>query len=104
MTGISYAQIELDVNSKAKVCPICENDDVMGGDYCQICGKHIRNYCTDDQCQGSIGLRGNARFCPYCGAETTFFKNGILRAWDDNSNPFEETEYGTIYDADNPPF
>lgn len=104
MAEMTYAQIELDGNSKAKVCPICGNNDVMGGNYCQICGTHIRNYCTNDQCLGAEGLRGNARFCPYCGSETTFFKNGILKAWDDDSNNLEETEYGTIYDLDDPPF
>lgn len=104
MSGITYTRIELDGNSKAKVCPVCGNDDVMAGDFCQVCGSHIRNYCVNDQCRGADGLQGNARFCPYCGSETTFFKNGILNAWNDSGSPFEETEYGTIYDADNPPF
>lgn len=104
MSGITYTRIELDGHSKAKVCPVCGNDDVMGGDYCQVCGKHIRNYCVNDQCQGADGLQGNARFCPYCGSETTFFKNGILNAWNESDSASQETEYGTIYDADDIPF
>lgn len=81
------AKIKLDENSKAIRCPVCDNEDISpNGNYCQICGTYLVNECTnyiDNYGEGcGHSAAANARFCIYCGAETTFFKNQILKAWD----------------------
>lgn len=78
-------------------CPICDNDHVSDN-YCSICGIYIINECSgmvkterdnnwnneyeqNDPCQ--VNLQGSDRFCPKCGAESTFYKNGLLKAWNE---------------------
>lgn len=83
-----YQGIEVDDNSKAIVCPICENEEILDGSHCHICGKNIVNRCSNyddynsyyNEC-GQL-LPGNARFCPKCGAESKFLQNGLLKRWD----------------------
>lgn len=98
-----YSSVELNENHKAEICPVCGNGSVVEGDYCQICGSHIRNYCTNEQCVGSEGLSGDARYCPHCGSTSTFAENKILPSWDENPI-YEISEYGTVYTADGVPF
>lgn len=90
--------IKLDNNSKAMECPQCGNTEVFSDDpakkYCKICGLYLINHCTclediwevDDRTdnmkltKNKCGTKadGNARYCVYCGSETTFYKSGIL--------------------------
>ncbi|WP_294405740.1 zinc ribbon domain-containing protein [uncultured Clostridium sp.] len=73
-----YDSLELNDYGKTKICPVCGNEHTnIEGDYCQICGLEIKNTCT--QC--SAKLDGDARFCPDCGGESTFFVNNILKDW-----------------------
>jgi len=88
--------IELNKNNRAKICSRCENEEIGDEDnYCKICRSPLINYCEDEyssdgynienpKCEigGSIPLSGNARYCPYCGKPTTFFKNNLITAWD----------------------
>jgi len=86
-----YEGIEVDKQSKAVRCPVCDNEEVDDGEHCKICGTYIINKCTngdypdrneyDDDICGKL-LEGNARYCPYCGAKSTFFENGLLKSWD----------------------
>lgn len=82
-------QVKVKVNkdSKALRCPICDNEDIPSeGAYCNICGTKIVNQCTsvDSYGNGCGALAdGNARYCIYCGAVTTFFHNGILNSWEE---------------------
>lgn len=58
------------------ICNYCRN--VINSDdlFCMHCGKAvIENRC--DEC--NIGLPDNAKFCPQCGAESSFLQNGLLR-------------------------
>ena len=72
---VVYDSIELSEKGKAKVCPICENENTnLRGDYCQICGANLVNKCT--KC--NTPLTGDARFCEFCGSKSTYFENGIL--------------------------
>ncbi len=87
-------KINLNENGKAIKCPVCENEEVsQDGKYCHICGTYLINHCTNepDSYEGCGRLAsGNARYCIYCGAETTFLKNGILKPWnlsDDKNMP-----------------
>lgn len=85
---MKYSEIKIDPhNSKALVCPICENENYQSeGDYCHICGEHIRNFCTN--CEKL--LSGDARYCSDCGAISTFCKNGILLKWNKNNTDYLE--------------
>lgn len=97
-----FEGIKLNNNGKAVVCPICGNEEILEeGEYCHICGSLLINRCdmiksNDDQepigyCPGHKPLSGNARYCPYCGGETTFLKTGALKPWNDkNKLRFED--------------
>lgn len=86
-----YEGVELDKNSKAVICPVCQNEEPQDGEYCSICGKHLVNRCTNvdgpwrssnDGPTCGVLLLGNARYCTYCGTESTFLNNEILKPWD----------------------
>lgn len=95
-TTMIYYGIELDENHRAKKCPVCENEIIVG-DYCQICGTYLVNRCTGfrdepfNRYQGpwhidfedSCGqyLSGEARFCHVCGSTSTFYESGLLKGW-----------------------
>lgn len=85
-----YKAIMLNENGKALVCPHCENEELTPGNYCKICGSDIINRCADMQDPEVEGLsikgcksmlQGNARYCPKCGNESTFFQKGWLKDW-----------------------
>ncbi|MEZ3452804.1 MAG: ImmA/IrrE family metallo-endopeptidase [Oscillospiraceae bacterium] len=87
-TVMKYEGVKMDSNNKAVICPICNNENIISeGDFCQICGTKLINECmgiTNDygevySCEKGKRLSGEARFCPYCGGETTFLKKGILK-------------------------
>lgn len=81
-----YSQIELNEYNKTKICPMCENELTnIKGEYCQICGLNITNKCSNWNCQEL--LSGSARYCNYCGAESTFLQDGILKNWQ-SENPY----------------
>lgn len=94
---------ELDENGRAKVCPRCHNEQISkDGDHCKICGAYLINKCSQDEgynngygewvepC-GKIA-DGNARFCIYCGSETTFHSQGLLKDWDKAKLEIERAE------------
>lgn len=97
-----YLGIELDGNSRAIECPICQNEDISGdGDYCIICGNSLLNRCSENfsnpinsPCDNSAPLPGNARYCPYCGSKSTFLASGVLPEWNapDLSGNFDDGE------------
>lgn len=59
--------------------------------YCQNCGHEFNsNYCTNDLCyQRNNGERipcnEDACYCPSCGAETEYFKEGLISPKNYNS-------------------
>lgn len=106
---MKYSGILVDENSKACTCPQCENEEIMpDGDHCMICGFQLINKCVGkrqyDEYGDLIGFKdacnkllpGNARYCPYCGGESSFYANGILTDW--------QIEKNTLYDDTNIPF
>lgn len=92
-----YKGIDVDTQGKVTKCPTCDNENIVDGSYCQICGKHIVNKCSgynsdyDDGffdpefIDGSKGcgtvLSGESRYCPICGCESTFFLQDLLPDW-----------------------
>lgn len=88
-----YKGIELNSNGQPKLCPFCKNEEhLKSATHCMICGKPATNQCTFalqdnvpseyQQCTHLEPLPGNARYCPYCGAKTTFLESELLRSWD----------------------
>ena len=97
---MSYSKIILDDQDRALECPVCHNTDLAPhGNFCVICGSSLVNLCSvgidpppyDSACHNFEPLPGNARYCPYCGAKSTFLERGILFPWDYNEgNDYDE--------------
>lgn len=99
---MEYQGIITHENLHAIECPICHNTELTeNGKYCMICGESLINICASEVFlqTSTCGdpLPGNARYCPYCGGETTFFKRGILESWDG-------VKYADLDSIDEPPF
>lgn len=89
---MKYVGPETNENDKLLICPKCGNEEIEeAGDYCKICGFPLVNFCASTIVEGSEGeqsirmpcekgrkLPSNARYCPYCGNETSFLQNKIL--------------------------
>lgn len=79
---MKYPLLETHENGKLKECPNCRNEETnIEGDFCQICGKNIVNKCPNYDCSNVAILPSNARFCPICGSNSTFYNLNFLRAW-----------------------
>lgn len=86
---MKYPLPETYENGKLKECPNCHNEETeIDGDYCQICGQNIVNRCTNYNCSNVAPLPSNARFCPKCGSNSTFFHLNYLNPW--NYNPLQD--------------
>jgi hypothetical protein len=97
-----YKSFELDETGKAKICPRCKNEILISdGEYCQVCGCHLINKCCGLDWRDNEGylqssppcdkpLTGDARFCAYCKAETTFHKDNLFPEWEDEANNSKE--------------
>lgn len=52
--------------------------------HCQMCGTELHNYCSNPKCtlndEGDEPLpcSSTAKYCPWCGSETTFLQNKIF--------------------------
>lgn len=90
---MTYSKIELNENQKPLECPRCKNEHLPSdGEYCQICGGHIYNNCTNvnsgyNNCEHGERLDGDARYCPYCGSPTTYYLDKLLK---DYKEEFEQ--------------
>lgn len=83
-----YPKLETYDDGKLKECPICQNEETaIEGEYCTICGTYLVNICPNEACSYQR-LPSNARYCPICGSQTTFYRNGILKDWNYNENKF----------------
>ena len=92
--------IEMDENGRAKVCPVCGNEQFSeNADFCRICGFAVYNLCEGTPIHDDFGNyegveqhrnAGNARFCEKCGQPTHFFKSKILRPFDEVRSTYVE--------------
>lgn len=88
-----YPLLPTHENGKLKECPNCHNEETnINGDYCQICGHILVNKCYNGDCSNKDVLPSNARFCPICGNQSSFFMNDLLQAW--NYNEFNNQSDG----------
>lgn len=86
-SAMIYNGIELNPAGKCCVCPTCKNEQPHDkGDFCIVCGQIIVNRCSSFDCSHHEPLPGNARYCPYCGNETTFLLKKILSPWNSIDN------------------
>lgn len=77
-----YEKLYTYETGKLKECPTCKNEETsIDGDYCQICGNNLINRCSYHECTYNEPLPSNARYCPICGSESTFYRNGFLKEW-----------------------
>ena len=95
---MNYKEYETTVEGFLETCIRCGNKKIMGN-YCQICGAPVRNYCTSyldnedpKQCRHSAPLPGNARYCPDCGSMSIFYQMDILNIWNIEYDQFMEEE------------
>jgi Zn-dependent peptidase ImmA (M78 family)/RNA polymerase subunit RPABC4/transcription elongation factor Spt4 len=100
---------ETNANNRVVKCPRCENEDINSDEeYCKICGAPVFNKCEDYDEENGFGefctmkgcergklLDGNARYCPYCGHKTNFFRNGLLKPWEKAKKEIEAQEEET---------
>ncbi|HIB1875247.1 TPA: ImmA/IrrE family metallo-endopeptidase [Enterococcus faecium] len=112
---LPYSTLKVDNEGRLiENCPICDNDHVSDN-YCSVCGVTIINKCsgmhkTSDNwnngyeesvpCEGT--LLGSDRYCPKCGAESTFFYYELLKKWNIETQKFETSAITDISDDDLP--
>lgn len=94
-------EVELDANKKAMKCPRCENEEILEGSYCKICGLELFNKCSNELTIDNFGnyidgcseiCDGNARYCHKCGSKTTFYELGIISSYDSTENIFDSSD------------
>ena len=109
-----YPKLDTYENGKLMECPICNNEETdLEGAYCQICGKRLVNHCSNYDCINSEdALPSNARYCPICGSNSTFYNSGFLNEWNykeegflpipelDEELPFNHIPDNTLSDID----
>jgi hypothetical protein len=64
-------------------CPNCGFEEhIDEAEYCQECGTFLINFCSSDMCDmnngESVHIPENAKFCPFCGSESTFKEKGFF--------------------------
>lgn len=86
---VIYDGFDLDHTGYPAKCPRCENKKI-GGNYCKICGQYLINECTNYHINyggNRLGCgnpaEGDARFCMDCGHPTTYFRDGLLKPWNE---------------------
>jgi Zn-dependent peptidase ImmA (M78 family) len=98
-----YKGYLLDDNSRAIVCPSCENEHIdYEGNWCKICNAYLVNECAptwkttngwnEEHPPCGEKLDGDARYCVKCGNESTFYQGGLLKDWKTEKEEIERDE------------
>lgn len=102
---MKYPLLDTYENGKLKECPTCHNEITnIEGDFCQICGNNLVNRCINDECSNTSPLPSNARYCPQCGCQSSFYNSRLLKAWDYKEPSFISDGFMNIPDPEEPPF
>lgn len=95
-----YSKLDTYGNGKLKECPNCKNEETdIKGDFCQICGQNLINKCVNEKCKNLEVLPSNARYCPLCGAYSSFYQDDLLKAWNYNDYQNSSDEFLNIPDG-----
>ncbi|MFG5564220.1 ImmA/IrrE family metallo-endopeptidase [Enterococcus faecalis] len=116
-----YSKIETDSKGHPKKCPKCKAENIkQEHTFCPYCSTIIHNSCLGDKenrfrevdtfgnyeevplikqiqrgCSGY--LDGGYRYCPDCGNETSYNRQGLLKNWEEELNkkkdPFNSERY-----------
>lgn len=98
---MKYPLLETYENGKLKECPNCHNEDTnIEGNFCQICGHNLVNLCVNDECSNTLPLPSNARYCPICGYQSSFYNANLLKDWDYQEPSFVDDGFITIPEED----
>jgi hypothetical protein len=90
--------VELAEDMSVVECPRCENEEFgQDAEFCRICGLTTQNKCDGywdeyHDCQVQHNNPSNARYCESCGQPTSFFKEGILKSWEEVKNKVEDDD------------
>ncbi|MDK6785766.1 ImmA/IrrE family metallo-endopeptidase [Enterococcus faecalis] len=101
-----YSKIETDSKGHPKKCPKCKAENIKQEHiFCPYCSTILHNSCLGDddnrfifgsyeerplvdQINGgcSTYLDGGYRYCPACGNETSYYRQGLLKSWEEELN------------------
>ena len=102
---MKYPLLDTYENGKLKECPTCHNEITnIEGDFCQICGNNLVNRCINDECSNTSPLPSNARYCPQCGCQSSFYNSCLLKAWDYKEPSFISDGFMNVPDPEELPF
>lgn len=108
---MKYSKYNLNTDGTPEKCPRCENEELEGGNFCNVCGTYTQNICIGnyDNNFNSLGyplevsdfleggchkiLAGNSRYCPDCGGKSTYYFQGLLKNWDIEQKEWEELPF-----------
>lgn len=101
-TDMIYPGHQISDEGKAYVCPRCQNEETqIYGEHCIQCSLFLYNYCSlvhydfdnNEYRPCPNPLPGNARYCPTCGAESTFLQQEVLESWQTVKNKIHEDPF-----------
>lgn len=72
--GQYHPSFSVDENNRLQYCPVCRNHDFgENASHCKICGSTLVNKCLHD----NTVLTGEHHYCPSCGNESVFEREGL---------------------------
>lgn len=92
-----YTSIQLNDSGKTLECPRCHATQKEDGEFCDVCGAYLINRCTGHPevgfpyndlgtpCKEGKVLGGRSRYCRYCGCKSTFYEQGFLPSYTDDT-------------------
>ena len=112
---MKYSGFETDKTGKLFLCPICDNEEILNGHYCKICGFCLVNRCADTYFSHEDGIvefrhscgnncDDNARYCHICGNEASYFQIKLLKPWNHHEELTGFESLSNSIDEDSLPF
>ena len=103
---MKYSGVKLNENGEFDICPNCKNEEIITGErFCKICGSPLKNECENPNCQGVNEIHpSNARYCSFCGGETSYKRMGYLKGWDAKTEDIATNSTSSLDDGEDLPF